>query len=715
MCPLAAESKGKGFRDIPISKTRFHSTLDNVNEEVLIPALKAANSFRCMVGYFGSGALQALAPGLAEFIFESENPVQLLVSPQISLTDQEALQEGLERSIEVAEKTLKEVFTSPETLNNDLAHHTKKCLAYLIATQRLEMKIVLVRGGLFHLKEWILTEGQNTLVLSGSANFSGQALPGGNNHETLWLSRSWENSEDQKSCADSSNQFEEYWNNQSSDDSVTLPLSGAINESILRHEDARTAPTPEDFRRAVKATAGSTHENRLPKTILIPSWLVYDKGDFSHQGTAITAWEENDRSGILAIATGGGKTITSLIAAARLSAEKSPLLLLIAVPTKPLFTQWCEEVEDFGLTAPFGPDSTRKVKFEESENCAKRLFYGVSSVEVIILTIDLLCDSDFQNLIRSYQLPTMLIADEVHNFATQRFLENAPSWIRYRLGLSATPVKQYDEEGTKELFDYFSGGTVFEFSLEEAIGNCLTEYDYFLHPVELSLDEMDKWVTLSEKIRKAFQGRGDVPTSEEDSIIQALLNRRRKIIETAEQKLEILRDLLESLPQQDLDHTLIYATDKDPEQLLKVGDLLNDLGVSFHQVTQEETRNSAQLKSIIDTFRSRDLSVLTAKRVLDEGFNVPEIKRAFILASTTTTKQWTQRRGRVLRKCKDKTNAEIHDFLVLPPAEDFVDEGTRKLVRGELKRCEEFARLSRNQFSANGSSEILNDARIRFS
>ena len=108
------------------------------------------------------------------------------------------------------------------------------------------------------------------------------------------------------------------------------------------------------------------------------------------------------------------------------------------------------------------------------------------------------------------------------------------------------------------------------------------------------------------------------------------------------------------------------------------------------------------------------LRFLTAKRVLDEGFNVPEIRRAFILASTTTSKQWVQRRGRVLRKCEGKTHADIHDFLVLPPSEGPVDGGTKKIVKGELARCDEFSSLARNRDAVNGPESVLNDARIRF-
>ncbi len=112
-------------------------------------------------------------------------------------------------------------------------------------------------------------------------------------------------------------------------------------------------------------------------------------------------------------------------------------------------------------------------------------------------------------------------------------------------------------------------------------------------------------------------------------------------------------------------------------------------------------------RRILDRFKSGDLQVLTAKRVLDEGVNVPEIRRAYLLASTTVRRQWVQRRGRLLRICKEigKTHAIIHDLVALPPeAYDGgpLDSEAKKIVSAELDRVWEFARLSRNAAQSGG-------------
>ena len=99
--------------------------------------------------------------------------------------------------------------------------------------------------------------------------------------------------------------------------------------------------------------------------------------------------------------------------------------------------------------------------------------------------------------------------------------------------------------------------------------------------------------------------------------------------------------------------------------------------------------------------------------MLDEGVNIPQIRRAYILASTTVERQWVQRRGRLLRTCGaiGKEFSIIHDFLALPPGVDDgqrLDPDARQLVRSELTRVQEFARLARNAGKPDGPLPTLN-------
>ena len=83
------------------------------------------------------------------------------------------------------------------------------------------------------------------------------------------------------------------------------------------------------------------------------------------------------------------------------------------------------------------------------------------------------------------QVLTMLIGDEVHNLGAPVFLRVAPQRFDVRLGLSATPSRQYDPTGSAELFDFF-GPPIYDFTLADAISaGCLTPYRYYLHEVPL--------------------------------------------------------------------------------------------------------------------------------------------------------------------------------------------------------------------------------------
>ena len=156
-------------------------------------------------------------------------------------------------------------------------------------------------------------------------------------------------------------------------------------------------------------------------------------------------------------------------------------LIVIAAPYLPLIDQWCEEVQAFGitpvnLTNASGASARRKLIAKSR----RRLRHRRSDVEVLVATHDTLCDPDFIDAASQDDVPKLLIADEVHNLGRQSFVAGPPTCFKHRLGLSATPVRQYDPEGTALLTDYF-GEIVFSFPLEQAIGVCLVPYDYYVH------------------------------------------------------------------------------------------------------------------------------------------------------------------------------------------------------------------------------------------
>jgi superfamily II DNA or RNA helicase len=669
-------------------------------EEALIPAFTVSTNVDCMVGYFSSQALVSLAPGLASFINKSNGTFRLIISPVLRTADWEAIEAG----IKPAEAVVDDLFSSLTMTEDLIQRYTLKCLTWLIRQERVEIQIALMKDGMFHPKVWLFRDADgDVLSAHGSSNLTHAGIT--RNIEQIAIAKDWTSEDSQYITQRLIGEFNALWN-ESNADCIVVSLPDATRERLVKTYSSTTPPQETDlsalYERAmvVESAADYSLEPKRP-VFRIPARLRYKDGPFAHQGEAVKAWVEADNHGVLEMATGSGKTITAMICAYRLYERSRPLLIVVSAPYVPLIQQWREEILPFGiepvnLSEANGP----RGRAQALRRLRTRLRSGNSEVEAIIVSHSTLADEGFQNEITRFNCAKLLIADEAHNLGSEGFISNPPTVFEYKLGLSATPVRQYDDEGTEALFN-FLGPVVFRYGLEEAIGNCLVEYDYFVHEVHLTDDEMDKWNEITARIRANSWRQDD--SGHPDEFITSLLMQRRAILESAENKITALKEALERESLPDLKHTLVYASDKRPKQLEAINGLLKMMDVLFHQVTYEETGDRARVRRILQSFRDGSIKVITAKRVLDEGVNIPEISKAFILASTTVERQWTQRRGRLLRQCREigKTHSEIHDFVALPP-EHMMDADIRSLVASELDRVRAFANLARNAGRPDG-------------
>jgi len=699
------------FQSLRDLKPIYFLPSDPFSEEVLVPTFRISEKADCMMGFFSSEALSTLAPGLAAFINCSKFSFRLIISPFLRPEDLEAIENGIRSPDEVA-KDLIEAFVITDDL---LQQHTLKCLSYLIRAGRIEIKIVMMKRALFHPKVWIFKNGDDAIAAHGSSNITLSGIK--HNFEQISVSRSWIDSTQGYIIKKFRNQFDRLWNN-GEDGCFVISIPEAIKKQILKSYPSEHPPTESEYlslyRRAIKKISENSHVKEIQEewtklNFIIPHWIKSESGPFEHQGKAVKAWCSSDFRGVLEMATGSGKTITAMISAHKLYQERKPLLIVVAAPYIPLINQWCGEIGQFNVkTTNLAEAGNAAERIRSIQQVKRRLRTGISKAEAIVVTHDTLCSDDFFEAISSFECPRLLIADETHNLGRPRFINNPPEYYEFRLGLSATPVRQYDEEGTEAIFDFF-GPVVFRFSLKEAIGQCLVEYDYHVYPCHLSKSEMDQWYDLTEKIKKSAWRKED---GKPDDYLAKLYRDRRELLETIESKVSILASLLDKLDLHGLRYTLIYASDKGPEQLELINRLLRDRGVLFHQLTAEETANHDKTKHIIQSFQQGEIQVLTAKRVLDEGVNIPQICQAFVLASTTVERQWIQRRGRLLRTCSaiGKTHSIIHDFIALPPdIKNGLDPDTRTLIRSELSRIHEFASLARNAGRADGPLRIIDE------
>ena len=608
---------------------------------------------------------------------------------------------------EVASKILEELIITEDLIQQ----HTLRCLSWLLQKHRIEIRVALMKDALFHPKVWLFDDEDNTIAAHGSCNVTYSGIR--KNIEQIAISCSWQDPNQRYITNKLRYQFDRFWKNRE-DICVVIRMPEAIRQRILHTYGCESPPTENDLRDLYERAQGVAEERDIyqpidvrKKKFKIPDYLRYEDGPYGHQGNAVAAWCEAGYRGILEMATGSGKTIAAMICAHRLYKTEKPLLIVVSAPYVPLIEQWCDEIAPFGLkpiNLTRAGSATRRAVMLQKLN--RRMRSGLSDVEAVIVSHDTLCSSDFCAAVNRVDCTRLLIGDEVHNLGRASFIDHPPEFFEHRLGLSATPIRQYDEEGTDALLNIF-GPVVFKYTLDAAIGNCLVEYDYYVHPVYLTRCEMDEWFELTGKIgQNAWRNEDDTP----DDYLLKLFRDRRALLESASNKLPTLEALLDKEHLASLQHTLIYTSDKGPEQLDQVNHLLRDRNILFHQLTAEETANRDRTREIITAFQDGDLQVLTAKRVLDEGVNIPEICKAFILASTTVERQWVQRRGRLLRTCKTigKSHSVIHDLLALPPGiDEGLDPDARSLVRSELRRAFEFARLARNAGRPDGPATVI--------
>ena len=690
---------------------------DDLTGEVLIPAFAASAAVSCMSGYFGSSALRHLAPGLAAFINGTTGSFRLLISPVLDEADRDALRRGSRQPSEVLETAARTILTNGRLTESALEKHTLECLSYLLAAGRLELRFVLMRdGGVFHPKVWIFSD-EDVVVAHGSSNVTAAGLLF--NFETVSVERAWASDEARQRCARFRELFARLWQGTDAD-TVTI----GIPEGLLIAVPAfPMPPTMHDFWAAWRADADRglapplpTAAPQLPQPehgvgarLEIPAGLRWETGPFAHQARAVHAWEAADGRGLLAMATGSGKTVASLICATHLQDEADRLMLVIAAPYRPLVDQWADEVEDFGLRPLPLTGLDTSARGEAIREAGRRLDRGLSTIEVAVVTHEFLVGDGFGAVLDDLpaSVSTMLIADEVHNLGRPRFIERPPEQFRYRLGLSATPVLQYNEAGTDAIKRFF-GETVFEFGLAEAIGVCLVPYDYHLHLVDLADDELAEWDELTAKlIRAGFMTRDEGIDEVLSTEVLALLVKRRAVLEAAAAKVVMVRELLEGQGVDHVAHTLVYCSDKRPEQLRAVNRELLDAGLFVRQLTAEESGDRRKTEAILEDFARGDYQVLTCKRVLDEGVDIPQVRQAFLLASSTVRRQWVQRRGRVLRRCDaiGKDLAHLHDFLVVPG--DLRSSSGRAILRQEFDRARAFAELASNAGSVDGPYAVM--------
>lgn len=705
-------------------KNEYRNLLIDVVKEFYTPVLQQSISYCRSVGFFSSTSLIRLSYGLSS-LYKKRGFMRLVASPKLSIEDIEAIKKGYEEKEKIIKNSLiKEFGIHKEYFEKERLN----LLANMIADGFLDIHIALVRNskkefGIYHEKLGIMEDNEgHKIAFSGSLNETATGIE--LNYETIDVFCNWKNTFEYERAQEKEKAFCSIWKNEDSglevfqfpelkDEIIERYKFSAPNFDIDEVEGRQEFAPQQTFDMHVKDSSdkGTLVVNApyIPKNITL----------HDYQKVAIKEWERKQYCGIFDMATGTGKTFTGLGAIATLSKQlQHKLAVIVACPYKHLVEQWAEDIRVFGMSPIIGyGNSTQKNWKVLLDKAVRDQKIRTDKAFFCLITTNATFSSKYvQEQINKIDkdIPVLLVVDEAHNFGAPKLSKLLDDRFAYRLALSATFERHGDIEGTEKLSNYF-GEKCIEYDLERAINEkYLTRYKYFPVIVYLNRDELEIYQKLSYEI-KLHTKKTKTGGYELDTIGEQLAYKRARLIAGISGKLTKLKEVI--TPYKKEHFILVYCgatqvvnEDKrnadDPDiikQITSVTKLLgNELNMDVAKFTAEE--DMTQREAIKEHFKNgEDLQAIVAIKCLDEGVNIPGIKTAFILASTTNPKEYIQRRGRVLRLSPEtgKEYAEIYDFITLPRPLDEIYSLTEaefnmdlNLVRNELTRMIEFSRLS---------------------
>lgn len=694
------------FKELTLKKM-YRSKKCNIINEFFTPVLNEAIEYKRAVGFFSSSALYELAEGISGLV-NNGGRIKIIASPRLTAEDVLAIKQGYDLR-EIIENRIVEDFEAPKS---NRKKNQLNLLAHLIANGNLDIKIAFMNEDeLYHEKLGIARDNfGNIIVFNGSINETYNAMC--KNFESFDVFDNWSNEENIERTQLIIDSFNNLWNDL--DECVNvIPFPKLAVKKLEKYKEypmEQVIQIENEYKKKDK-------ENPLFRA---PENITF----YDYQEEAVANWMDNKAVGIFDMATGSGKTFTGLYALSELSIKlHDNLAVVIVVPYQHLVEQWVEDINNFGVEPIIAYSAYPKWK-EKFDDAVNAYNVKVRKNFCIITTTGTFSTEKFQIILKKIRKNLCLVADEAHNMGAKNISVLLPQNAKYRLALSATIERHRDEKGTSILREYF-GDVCQSFTLKDAIERgFLTEYYYYPVLVNLNDDELEKYIELSHRIINL--GGASQENCEKNPAIERLLLQRARIVAGAHNKVEKLLEVIE--PYKNDSHILVYcgATKYDREdiddtsQVKQIQEVTKQLYEKYafkvRKFTSSESK--ADRQEIKQMFaEGNDLQVITAIKCLDEGVNIPAIKTAFIMASSTNPKEYIQRRGRVLRKFEGKAYAEIHDFITIPRAIEnisCVDLNERKvelgLVKKELVRMMDFAETANNPKETDELRSILLNA-----
>jgi superfamily II DNA or RNA helicase len=711
------------LRDTEV-KHEYRSLLDNMARDFYVPLLSQAIFYKRAVGFFSSTVLNYISHGIGT-LAKNNGKIQIVASPKLSEKDIEAIKNGYVMRDNIIRNALLRELKEPK---NPFEERRLNLLANLIADGIMDIKIAFTeqntKMGMYHEKMGLISDAYgNVVAFSGSMNESATAIA--LNYEAIDVFCSWKSAEQREKVESKQAAFTSIWDN--TEPNITIIDFPELSQEIIDRYKRSTIEI-DSYDEESEHELFQTNALKRCGAIIPEGFEFHD-----YQKDAIAEWERKGFRGIFDMATGTGKTYTGLGALARLcDAVNDCLGAIIVCPYQHLVEQWVEDIMLFNVKPIIGFSSPAY------KDWPKRLDDAIRDQKLRVKNREFFCfvctNATFatdraQNLLNKIRGNVLIMVDEAHNFGSIRLSNLLSDRYKYRLALSATLERHNDEEGTEKLCSYF-GPKCIEYDLERAIAeNKLTPYKYYPIITVLNEAEMEQYEVLTYEIGKCMtKGKnGKMRLSEKGKYVAIA---RARLVAGAVDKISKLEKYI--TPYRDDKHVLVYCgattllqenrdtsdtDDADIRQIDEVTKMLGEkLGMRVHQFTsKEDIEERDRLKR--EFAEGSTMQALIAIKCLDEGVNIPMIKTAFILASTTNPKEYIQRRGRVLRRAEGKEYAEIYDFIALPRELDKISSLTDKqyrrelsLIKNELKRAEEFTRLALNMVEAEHILDQIKEA-----
>ena len=603
-----------GLRDVKY-KQDYRSGCDNIVTDLFHPSLAQAYEYWRAVGYFSSSALESFGAPLGAFI-ERGGSIRLVTSVELSQSDLEAVKRGVSKRkicTERLEMIIEEQFA--EGVGDGVAR-----LGWLLEMERLEVKIAVPKTGtgIYHEKIGIFLDGENYVAFSGSSNESRNAFE--NNRECIDVFPSWHSSVRAQRKRE---HFEEVW--EGTDIGVEVfSFPEAVKKKLLRVVCERQA-------------------GQCPRV------AEDNKGLWTHQQDAVAKFLDNKR-GILEMATGTGKTRTALKILIALFDQNKIDTVIVCTDGNDLLDQWYGEL--LGVRKTVGHDVRVFRHFKDSKQIQA---FALNPKDAFLLVSREPVASALRQLNEEQGRRTLLVHDEVHGLgspANRVRLSGLSDHIRFRLGLSATPERPYDDDGNCFIEEHI-GHVLMTFGLREAIERgILAPFNYFPLPYQPTDDDRARIAAIYKK-KKAREAAGE-PMSETELWIDIA-----RVYKTSEAKLPVFADFIRD-HQELLRRAIVFTETMDYGR--SVLEIVHSYRPDFH------TYFSGEEQSTLQRFAKGDLECLITCHRLSEGIDIQSLNTVFLFSSEKGQLETIQRIGRSLRTNPDDPSkiANIVDFIREP-------------------------------------------------